>query len=434
MLQQMAKKILYRPWYLIKCNVVCCNHPCKSKVSLWIYKDDYYICYMITRTLQADISRLLKGFPAVCILGPRQVGKTTLAKTLADTFKKKALYLDLENPLDKRRLSDAFTFLTDNADRCIILDEIQVMPHLFAVLRSVIDANRRNGKFILLGSASPELVKGVSESLAGRIAYRELTPLNVLELPHNIDKKKHWLRGGFPPSLLNRSEGMATEWMNGFTRSYIERDLTILFGVEFTASITAKLLSMLAHTHGQVWNAEMISRSIGITAPTVNRYIDYLQGAYLIHRLQPFHINTKKRLVKAPKIYIRDSGMLHAISSINKMNALKGNPLVGNSWEGYVVEQVLQAMPAGLQLYYYRTQAGAECDMVIARGVNAIASIEVKLSNAPVISKGNYQSIADLKTNKNFVIVPDIESYKTASGILICNFIDFMQNHLPKLK
>jgi uncharacterized protein len=389
---------------------------------------------MITRTLQADISRLLKAFPAVCILGPRQVGKTTLAKSLASTFKKAALYLDLENPLDQRRLADPFTFLTDNADRCIILDEIQVMPHLFAVLRSVIDANRRNRKFILLGSASPQLVKGVSESLAGRIVYRELTPLNILELPDSIDKNKHWLRGGFPSSLLNRSEAMATEWMNGFIRSYIERDLTVLFGVEFTASITTKLLSMLAHTHGQVWNAEMISRSIGITGPTVNRYIEFLQGAYLIHKLQPFHINTKKRLVKAPKIYIRDSGMLHAVSNIGKMNALRGHPIAGNSWEGYVVEQVLQAMPAGLQLYYYRTQAGAECDMVLVRGVHPIASIEVKLNNAPSITKGYYQSIDDLKTKKNFVVVPDVESYKTANGILICNVADFVKNHLPKLK
>ena len=389
---------------------------------------------MITRTLQADISGLLKAFPAVCILGPRQVGKTTLAKTLSGTFKKSALYLDLENPLDQRRLADPFTFLTDNAERCIILDEIQVMPHLFAVLRSVIDANRRNGKFILLGSASTQLVKGVSESLAGRIAYRELTPLNILELPKNIDKNKHWLRGGFPLSLLNRSEAMATEWMNGFIRSYIERDLSVLFGVDFTASVITKLLSMLAHTHGQVWNAEMISRSIGITGPTVNRYIEFLQGAYLIHKLQPFHVNTKKRLVKAPKIYIRDSGMLHAIINISKMNALRGHPVAGNSWEGYVVEQVLQAMPAGLQLYYYRTQAGAECDMVLARGVHPIASIEVKLNNAPAITKGYYQSINDLKTKKNFVVVPDVESYKSDNGVQICNVMDFIKNYLPKLK
>lgn len=389
---------------------------------------------MIQRLLQAEITRLLKSFPAVCILGPRQVGKTTLAKIIAATFKKPALYLDLENPLDRRRLSDPFTFLADNNDRCIIIDEVQVKPELFSVLRSVIDADRRNGKFILLGSASPQLVKGVSESLAGRIAYRELTPLNILELPGNIDRNKHWLRGGFPSALLSRSEASATEWLNGFIRSYIERDLSILFGVEFTASITARLLSMLAHTHGQVWNAEMVARSIGITAPTVTRYVDYLQGAYLVHRLQPFHVNTRKRLVKAPKIYIRDSGLLHNVSSITNLHGLRGHPLAGNSWEGYVVEQVLQMLPAGLQMYYYRTQAGAECDIVIAKGVHAIASIEVKLNNAPTVSKGYYQSIADLKTKKNYVIVPDIETYKINNGILVCNLADFMRNHLSKIK
>ena len=389
---------------------------------------------MIMRSLQKEITRLLKDFPAVCILGPRQVGKTTLAKAIAATFKKPALYLDLENPLDQRRLDDPFTFLTDNADRCVIIDEVQVMPHLFSVLRSVIDASRRNGRFILLGSASPGLVKGVSESLAGRIAYRELTPLNILELPPAIDKNKHGLRGGFPPALLSRNEVVATEWMNGFIRSYIERDLSVLFGVEFTATITAKLLSMLSHTHGQVWNAEMIARSIGITAPTVTRYIEYLQGAYLIHRLQPFHVNTRKRLVKAPKIYIRDSGLLHTINNISRLNTLKGHPVVGNSWEGYVIEQVLQQLPAGLQLYYYRTQAGAECDMVLAKGMHPVASVEIKLNNAPVISKGYYQSIEDLKTKKNFIVVPDIESYKTGKGILICNIKDFLQNHLLKLK
>jgi uncharacterized protein len=393
-----------------------------------------YLSGMITRLLQAEISKLLKTFPAVCILGPRQVGKTTLAKTIAASFKKTALYLDLENPLDRRRLSDPFTFLTDNSDRCVIIDEVQVMPELFSVLRSVIDNKRKNGQFILLGSASPQLVKGVSESLAGRIAYRELPPLNILELPANIDKNKHWLRGGFPSSLLSRSEAGSTEWLNGFIRSYVERDLSILFGVEFTASITARLLSMLAHTHGQVWNAEMVARSIGITAPTVIRYIDYLQGAYLVHRLQPFHVNTRKRLVKAPKIYIRDSGLLHNVSSITNLHTLRGHPLAGNSWEGYVVEQVLQALPSGLQLYYYRTQAGAECDMVIARGVHAVASIEVKLNNAPSITKGYYQSIEDLKTKKNYVVVPDIETYKSANNIQICNLKDFMQNHLPKIK
>ena len=220
-----------------------------------------------------------------------------MAKTITATFKKPALYPDLENSLDRRRLSDPFTFLTDNKDRCIIIDEMQVMPELFSVLRSVIDAKKRNGQFILLGGASPQLVKGVSESLAGRIDYRELKPFNILEVQAKIDKNKHWLKGFFPSSLLSRSEASAAEWMHGFIRSYVERDLSILFGVKFKASISARLLSMLDYTHGKVWNAEMVARSNGITAPTVTRYVDYLKGAYPVHRLQPFYVNTKKHLV-----------------------------------------------------------------------------------------------------------------------------------------
>ena len=383
--------------------------------------------------MHKEIISLLRNFPAVAILGARQVGKTTLAKQIAAVQKKAFLYLDLENPLDIRRLADPYTFLTENRDRCIIIDEIQTIPSLFSVLRSVIDKDRRNGRFILLGSVSPELVKGVSESLAGRIAYRELSPVNYLELPETIARNKHWLRGGFPDALLSRTDRVATEWMNSFVKSYVERDLSKLFGVEFTSSVITRLLNMLSHVNGSVWNAEMIARSLGITAPTVNRYMDFLEGAFLIHRLPPFYINTRKRLVKAPKIYIRDNGLLHNLCMVQTMVQLKGHPVVGSSWEGYIVEQVKQLKPAGTDLYYYRTQAGTEYDMVIARGIKPLACIEVKLNNAPVITKGNYQSLADLKTKKNFVVVPDIEEYKTKEGIVICNMDTLLSRYLPKI-
>lgn len=388
---------------------------------------------MIERKLHKEIVTLLKQFPAVAILGARQVGKTTLAKQIASAQKKPLLYLDLENPLDVRRLADPYTFLNDNKDKCIIIDEVQIIPSLFSVLRSVIDKDRRNGKFILLGSASPQLVKGVSESLAGRIAYRELSPINFTELPENISRDKHWLRGGFPSALLARNEKAASEWTSSFIRSYVERDLSALFGVDLTSNIISRLLSMLAHINGSVWNAEMIGRSLGITAPTVNRYIDFLEGAFLIHRLPSFYINTKKRLVKAPKIYIRDSGLLHQLSGVHNMVSLKGHPVVGSSWEGYIVEQVKQLKLRGIDMYYYRTQAGSEYDMVLAKGIHPVACIEVKLNNAPAISKGNLQSIADLKTKKNFIIVPDVEEYKTRDGIIICNTAVFFIRHLPKL-
>lgn len=376
----------------------------------------------------------MKQYPAVAILGARQVGKTTLAKEIAAAQKRPSLYLDLENPLDVRKLSDPYTFLTDNKDSCIIIDEVQIIPTLFAVLRSLIDQHRFNGRFILLGSASPQLVKGVSESLAGRIAYRELSPVNLVELPDKISRDRHWLRGGFPTPLLARTNKAASEWMNGFVRSYVERDLSFLFGVELTSNTIRRILSMVAHVNGTVWNAEMIARSLGITAPTVNRYIDFLEGAFLLHRLPSFYINTRKRLVKAPKVYIRDSGLLHQLSGVTDMLTLKGHPVVGSSWEGYVAEQVFQLKPAGTDLHYYRTQAGAECDLVITKGIHPIACIEIKLSNAPHISKGNMQSIADLKTKKNFVVVPDIDEYKTRDGIIICNLNTFLSKYLPLLK
>ena len=388
---------------------------------------------MIERRLQKEIIALLKQFPAVAILGARQVGKTTLAKQIAGLQKKTSLYLDLENPLDLRRLADPYTFLSDNKDKFIIIDEVQTIPSLFAVLRSIIDEDRRNGRFILLGSASPQLVKGVSESLAGRIAYRELSPISFVELPVKISRNKHWLRGGFPAPLLARSDKVASEWMSNFIRSYVERDLSFLFGVDLTGNIIRRILSMLAHVNGSVWNAEMMARSLGITAPTVNRYIDFLEGAFLVHRLPAFFVNTRKRLVKAPKVYIRDSGLLHQLTDVHTMFSLKGHPVVGSSWEGYVVEQVKELKPAGLDLYYYRTQAGAEFDMVLAKGIHPVACAEIKLNNAPVISKGNYQSIADLKTKKNFVIVPDVDEYKTKDGIIICNIATFLTKYLPKL-
>lgn len=375
----------------------------------------------------------MKQFPAVAILGARQVGKTTLAKQIAAKQSKPSLYLDLENPLDVRRLADPYTFLTDNKNKCVIIDEVQKIPSMFSVLRSVIDENRRNAKFILLGSASPQLVKGVSESLAGRIAYRELSPINYTELPEKVSRDRHWLRGGFPTALLARNEKNAAEWMSSFIRSYVERDLSALFRVDLTSNIISRLLSMLAHINGSVWNAEMIGRSLGITAPTVNRYVDFLEGAFLVHRLPAFFVNTKKRLVKAPKIYIRDSGMLHQLSNVHSLTMLKGHPVAGSSWEGYVVEQVKQLKPAGLDMYYYRTQAGAEYDIVLARGIHPVACIEVKLNNAPSLSKGNLESIAELKTKRNFVVVPDVPDYKTKEGIIICNINSFLTKHLPGL-
>ncbi len=334
--------------------------------------------------------------------------------------------------IDVRRLADPYTFFKDNKNNVIIIDEVQIIPSLFSVLRSIIDEDRRNGRFILLGSASPQLVKGVSESLAGRIAYRELAPINRLELLDNSQLVKHWLRGGFPSALLTRSDNAAFEWIVSFIRSYVERDLSMLFGVDLSRQVMGRLLSMLAHVNGSVWNAEMIARSLGVTAPTVNRYVDFLEGAFLAHRVNAFYINTRKRLVKAPKIYLRDSGLLHQLSGVHNSQQLRGHPVVGSSWEGYVVEQVNQLKPTGVDVYYYRTQSGAECDMVLVRGIRPVACVEIKLNNAPSLSKGYYQSIEDVGTKKNYVVVPDVEEYRTKEGVVICGLQTFLTKYLPK--
>lgn len=389
---------------------------------------------MITRSLTSDLKRLLGKFPAVAILGPRQVGKTTIARQLSKQIKSKTIYLDLENPIDRAKLADAYSFFLAYRDYCVILDEIQVMPKLFSVLRSAIDNKRRNGRFILLGSASPELVKGASESLAGRIYYTELSPINLSELTTASLIKKHWFRGGFPKALLPVSNKDYIDWMDSFIKSYIERDLNALFGVNFSVSTMRNFWSMLAHTQGGIFNAESFARSLGVTAPTINRYLDFLEGAFIIYKLPAFFVNTKKRLVKSPKVYIRDTGILHRLHLLGKAEDLNGHIVVGSSWESYVVEQIRLNLNNGLQLFFYRTHAGAECDLLIVKGHLPIACIEIKFSNLPVIKRGFYESASDLKVKRLFVITPGSDDYLLKSGMRVCSLSDFLKKHLKKIK
>lgn len=389
---------------------------------------------MINRQLESNIVKLLRQFPAVAILGPRQVGKTTLAKQIAASGKKSMLYLDMEKTADRNRLKDAHTYLTTYKSSCIIIDEAQLLPHLFSELRPLIDEYRKPGRFILLGSASPNLVKGVSESLAGRASYTELTPIGLLELPQNINQQKHWLRGGYPGALLAKNTVQVNDWIESFIRSYVERDLEFLFGVNLSSSTLQKLWSMLAHNNGGIWNAEVFARSLGVTAPTVLRYVDYLEGGYLIRRLQPWFVNAKKRLVKSPKIYIRDTGILHHLLRLDSINEVLGHPVAGTSWEGYVIEQIYQCKPQYLDMYFYRTHDGAECDVVLVKGIIPIACIEIKLSNAPVISKGFYTSVEDLKPKKKFVLTPSSDEYPMNDNIIVTNLLQFLKNHLAILK
>lgn len=390
-----------------------------------------YICSVIKRILQAEINTLLKQFPAVAILGPRQVGKTTLAKQLSAHLKKEVLYLDLEKTADKNKLTDSHTYLSTQKDKCVILDEVQLMPELFSALRPLIDEFRKPGRFILLGSASPHLVKGVSESLAGRISYTELTPIGLMEMPKNIGRQTFWLRGGFPNSLLAKTDAASSRWLKSFIRSYVERDIDMLFGVNLSNITMQRLWTMLAHANGGIWNAETFARSLGITAPTALRYLHYLEAGYMVRRLQPWFVNATKRLVKSPKVYVRDSGILHALLNLGSIDDILSHPIAGTSWEGFVIEQIFQLKPPDTQAYFYRTHDGAECDVVLVKGIKPIACIEIKISNAPTISKGFYECVADLKPEYKFVVTPDSDEYKIKEDVMVTSLHNFLKNHLP---
>jgi predicted AAA+ superfamily ATPase len=387
---------------------------------------------MVKRNLESILSQKLNRSPAVAILGPRQVGKTTLAKQLKSD-EQDSLYLDMENPNDQNKLQDAFSYLTLHENSRIIIDEIQLMPSLFAVLRPLIDARRTPGRFILLGSASPLLVKGVSESLAGRIAYTELTPIGITELTNRLDYKMNWFRGGFPEALLADDDEYAIEWLNDFIRSYVERDLAMLFGVTLSSVTLRNFWSMLAHSNGNLLNAEVFARSLGVSSTTVMKYLDFLEGGYMVRRLQPWFVNAKKRLVKSPKTYIRDTGILHRLLNIPDLESLFGHPGVGGSWEGYVVEQIFQAKPDHLDLFFYRTQAGAECDLLLVQGITPIACIEIKLSNAPVVSRGFLNCIQDLEPKFSFIITPQSDNYVAPQDVNIISLYDFINTKLNLL-
>ncbi len=390
---------------------------------------------MLDRILYSDLCESLSFFPAVAITGPRQVGKTTLARQVAAKLQKQVHYLDLEDPRDKSKVeTNANAYLENYFDYCVIIDEVQTIPELFTWLRPSIDSHRIPGRFLLLGSASPALVKGVSQTLAGRIAYTELGQINLKELEGTeVSMNTHWFRGGFPEPLLAKTDRFYNSWADNFIHSYAERDLNFLFGVDLAASLVQKLWKMLAHGNGGIWSAETYARSLGVTGPTVSRYLDYLEGAYLVRRLQPWFLNAKKRLIKSPKVYLRSTGILHKLLNISSWDDLQGHPGVGTSWESYVIEQIFQLKPAGTDIYYYRTQNGAECDVVIVKGIKPIACIEIKYTDAPSVSKGFYSCIEDLGSTQNFVMTPSSTTYKKGDNVVVTGLKDFLLKILHSL-
>ena len=390
---------------------------------------------MIQRIELKQLNDLLKLNPVVALLGARQIGKTTLAKLYAAKAKKETLYLDLELESHYNRLqNDAETYLLNNNDKLIIIDEVQRMPKLFALLRALVDIDRKPARFLLLGSSSPHLIKGVSESLAGRIAYLDMGGINLPEAEKSkIKQDALWLKGGFPVALTLKKPEAVHSWYNNLIKSYTEKDMKELFGVDFSSVTIRNFWTMLAHSNGNLWNKENYGKSLGVTAPTVGRYLEYMEGAFLVTRLQPWFTKSKKRLVKAPKIYMRDTGILHALIRTRDVGELFGHPNVGVSWEAFVTEQIRQLKPAHLDMYFYRTHQGTEADIVLVKGLKPIACIEIKLSSSPQVSKGFIQSIADLKTDNNYMIMPKGVSYSTKEKITICNLSEFLNTRLGKL-
>jgi hypothetical protein len=372
----------------------------------------------IERYLTAAILRKLQNIPVVAVLGPRQCGKSTLAKALLANMQN-TLYLDLERPSDANKLTDPEAFFTLNKDKLICLDEIQRIPELFPILRSIIDENRKNGRFIILGSASPDLLRQSSESLAGRIAYLELTPFFIDEIMDNKDiskMRKLWLRGGFPRSFLALDERESFEWRLDFVRTFLERDIPSM-GFKIPAGNIERFWKMCAHAHGQLLNRSKLGESLGISHHTVQTYMDLLSRLFILRILLPLEPNLKKRLIKSPKIYIRDSGLLHALLRIEEQNDLLGHPVYGSSWEGFAMENILCSAPAW-EPFFYRTASGTEIDLVLEKNKQRIA-VEFKVSTNPSVNQGFWSALEDLNCREAWVIAPVETAYPIKENIMV---------------
>lgn len=381
---------------------------------------------MNPRLIQTHLSKLLAEFPAVVLLGPRQAGKTTLA--LAESSRHgAALYLDLELPSAQRQLDDAEAFLLAHRNRLVILDEVQRMPELFAVLRGVIDLRRRDGEkagqFLLLGSATGILLRQASESLAGRIAQLELTPFQAREvlLPgaDAAGMNLLWVRGGFPLSWLAANDAASLRWRDAFIATYLERDIPAL-GPRIPATTLRRLWTMLAHSQGGLLNQSQLAASLAVSGQTVARYIDLLSDLMLVRRLPAWHGNVGKRLVRAPKVYVRDSGIVHALLGLANLEAVLAHPVAGSSWEGFVIEQLLAAAPAA-EGSFYRTSHGAEADLVLRFRSGETWVVEVKRSSAPTVSKGFHLAAADVKATRKLLVAPVATTYSMREGIDVLN-------------
>lgn len=372
---------------------------------------------MIPRDLQTALEDRLRQFPAVALLGARQVGKTTLARMTASAVD--SLYLDLESPVDLEKLADARGYLGAQHGRLIVLDEVQRAPGLFQVLRGVIDERIHHGEpagqFLLLGSASIDLLRQSSESLAGRIAYLELAPLDVREVGSQ-QQARLWIRGGFPRSFLAENDQHSAIWRENFIRTCLERDIPLL-GPRVPAETLRRFWTMLAHGQGGILNAASLARSLAVDGKTVAKYLDLMVDLLLVRRLAPFHTNVRKRLVKSPKIYVRDSGIVHTLLRLDNEEGVLGHPVAGMSWEGFVMETLIRAATDRAQASFYRTATGVEIDLVLELPGNRLWAIEIKRGHAPSVEKGFRVAIADLKPDKAFLVYSGADRYPKGDGI-----------------
>jgi len=395
---------------------------------------DVFHVFMLDRVILQHVLSDLSYFPVVGIIGPRQVGKTTLAKQVQKLIRpeRESLFLDLELPADRSKLSDAEVYLAHHQDKCVAIDEVQRMPELFPLLRALVDMDRRPARFILLGSASPELIKGSSETLAGRIAYTELTPFSLLESAPAVSMDHHWLFGGFPGSMLAPRPSLAWRWMESFVHTFIQRDLQEL-GHHVSPALITRMLTMIATLHGKLLNQSDLARSLGVSQPTVNRYLDLLEGGFIIGRLRPFSANIGKRMVRQPRLYIRDSGLLHHLLGILEIDQLLGHAAIGASWEGYVVEQIRRVGAGRVKLYFWRTHQGAESDLVLVFPNGEIYCLEIKRSASASISRGFHEVITDVKPSRAYVIIPSGETYPGKNNIWMSDLQRFLAELAGKI-
>lgn len=366
---------------------------------------------MIRRRIHDALRKAIERNPAVGLLGPRQVGKTTLAQEIGET--RPSVYLDLEDVADRAKLGDAKSYLKEHGDKLVILDEVHRAPEIFQTLRGLIDQGRRQGRtgaqFLLLGSASIDLLKQSGETLAGRISYMELTPFDATEAPAGaLDRL--WVRGGFPGSFLADGEGDSLNWREDFIRTYLERDVP-QFGSMIPAETLRRCWTMLAHHQAGLLNAAGFAAGLGVDGKTVARYLDLLVDLLLVRRLPAWHRNVGKRLVKSPKVFIRDSGILHALLRMGDKEQLLGHPVVGASWEGFVIESLIAAAPRGTEANFYRTSTGNEIDLVLTLPGGKLWAIEVKRSSSPKVERGFHLACADLAPVRRFVVYPGSERF-----------------------